>query len=373
MSTITPLPEDLAALGVDGCRAALKERKERGRELAAKGKSDKNSITLAEMNELRAINEDAERLDMWLNEPDPASPLRHTAGNGNGGGFHAAVAKAGWDQNTKHRVVVPNGPVLQAAVTWTGSVGDISPRRHDPSQKGADQRYIYPVLRREGLDALDTSVDYLKQTVRALPDPALMIRAIDATSEKPEMAITVELSQAIPKQVAHKISGVPNIIAKQPAFRQLVDFDLRLGLSEALDKMTIDQVAAATIPAGAAGATFAAGVRKAITAVRAAGYEPDTIALDPTADEDLDLYLLTLNNTTGMDPLFRLQRRIGKSVADPFVFDSKAFATLYAGPVEFASFEENDGETNSMLLRAELNAIVIVDRDDAAASVTVTP
>lgn len=37
------------------------------------------------------------------------------------------------------------------------------------------------------------------------------------------------------------------------------------------------------------------------------------------------------------------------------------------------NFEENAGATNTQLYRAELNAVVVVDRDDAAAEVTVTP
>src|SRR5699024_11172867 len=113
-------------------------------------------------------------------------------------------------------------------------------------------------------------------------------------------------------------------------------------------------------------------IRRAMSAVAAAGYEANTVALDPDADEDLDIALLSLNNSTGLSPLFGLQRRVSKSITDPFVFDSRAFATLAAGPVEFASFEENAGRTNSQLFRAELNAAVVVDRADAAATVTYT-
>ena len=41
---------------------------------------------------------------------------------------------------------------------------------------------------------------------------------------------------------------------------------------------------------------------------------------------------------------------------------------MHASPVELASFEENDGATNSQLVRAELNAITTVDQVDAAAA-----
>jgi hypothetical protein len=48
-----------------------------------------------------------------------------------------------------------------------------------------------------------------------------------------------------------------------------------------------------------------------------------------------------------MSPLFGLRPRISKALALAIVFDSRAFASLHAGPVEFSSHEENSGKTNS--------------------------
>jgi hypothetical protein len=63
-----------------------------------------------------------------------------------------------------------------------------------------------------------------------------------------------------------------------------------------------------------------------------------------------------------------LQIRVGKSVTTGFVFDRSAFATVHASPAEIAAFEENDGATNSQLLRGELSAISTVDQADAGAA-----
>lgn len=76
----------------------------------------------------------------------------------------------------------------------------------------------------------------------------------------------------------------------------------------------------------------------------------------------LDLILLETNNSTGVGPLFGLRPRVSKALSLAIVFDSSAFATLYTSPIEVSSDEENDGKSNSQLVRAELNAVAIVDR-----------
>jgi hypothetical protein len=165
------------------------------------------------------------------------------------------------------------------------------------------------------------------------------------------------------------VSGVPNIVAKQRPFRDLIEGDLRLGLSEALDAMVNDAITAATIPMAGAGANIGEKIAYAKGEVEDAGYNPDTVVLSPAEGVALDLLLLETLNSTGTSPLFGLRPRISKSVLLAIVFDSKAFATLHAGPVEFASFEENDGASNSQLFRAELNAVAVVDREDVACEV----
>jgi hypothetical protein len=65
------------------------------------------------------------------------------------------------------------------------------------------------------------------------------------------------------------------------------------------------------------------------------------------------------------DPLFGLRPRIRSALSLGIVFDSRAFATLHAKPAQFSAFEENDGATNSRLFRAELDAVAVVDREDA--------
>jgi hypothetical protein len=373
MQAITPLPADVSAWDENKKRGALQERRTRVTEIQSMPVGAIDDETLEELDEIHADIDKLTGREVVNRLPLPGQRSRSVFGESGGGTFSEAIKKAGFNPVSKHRVRVP-----AEAALYVGAVNDFSgistfgPRRLTPSVLGADQRFVYPALRQAPLSPTDTSVDYLKQTARTLADPADMVRAIDATTDKPETTLGVQIAAVTPSQVAHAVVGVPNIVNRQRVFADLIEGDLRLGLSEALDSMVVDAIAAASVPAGASGTGVAAGVRKAITAVLAAGYTPDTIALDPDTDEALDLALLSLNNSTGVGPLFGLQRRVGKSVATPFVFDSQRFGTLAASPVEFAAFEENAGRTNSMTFRAELNAAVIVDRAAAAATVTYT-
>ena len=327
----------------------------------------------AKTKQLKTLNDEIKQLADFILVPHIVHPTGERdsrfGGEKLGGSFYEAIVKAGWDPVTKSRVTVPAEAGLFKAVTTTGDVEDYFPRRVPSTPLGHDRRFLYPVLRQVRLSALDTSVQYLNQSARTLATPGDMIRAIDATSTKPESAMTVEMASADLKQVAHKVSGVPNIVGRQRLFRDLIESDLRLGLSEALDKMANDAITAATIPMASAGTDLAQKIRYAAAEVEDAGYAPDTVVLSPAEAVALDLIRLEISNSTGVEPLFGLRPRISKSILLALVFDSSAFATLHAGPIEFAAFEENDGASNSMLYRGELNAVVTVDREDAACEV----
>ena len=322
----------------------------------------------SKVKQLKQLNDDIKLLMGCRLVPHighPSGPDRAFGSGDGGGSFVEAIRRAKWDPVTRHRVTVPAEAALFKAVTTTGDIEDYFPRTVPSTGFGADRRYLYPAIRQVSLSAADTSVQYLNQSARTLAATNDMIRAIDAVSSKPETALTVELASADLKQVAHKVSGVPNIVTKQRPFRDLIEGDLRLGLSEALDAMVSSAITVAGIPMGSAGADVAQKIRYAMAVVEAAGYSPDTVALSPDEAVELDLILLETNNSTGTGPLFGLRPRVSKALSLGIVFDSRAFATLHAGPLEFASFEENDGATNSMLFRAELNAVAVVDREAA--------
>jgi hypothetical protein len=63
---------------------------------------------------------------------------------------------------------------------------------------------------------------------------------------------------------------------------------------------------------------------------------------------------------------------ISKVVNSPIVLDSSAYGKLYASPARLARFEENDGRTNTSLLRLELHAACGVERQAAAVRIAAT-
>jgi hypothetical protein len=115
-------------------------------------------------------------------------------------------------------------------------------------------------------------------------------------------------------------------------------------------------------------------IRKAMTTIFAAGYNPDTLILTPAASEALDVL-----QTSGTEKawvfgagrfapgqLYGMNVRVSKTIAASAVVDASAFGKLYASPVSLATFEENAGSTNSSLVRMELHAVFGVERQNAA-------
>jgi hypothetical protein len=105
--------------------------------------------------------------------------------------------------------------------------------------------------------------------------------------------------------------------------------------------------------------------------VRAAGYSPDLVVVSPA--DALAIQLLVMAD--GDHYAFSQQLPsfvVTTAVADGegFVADSSALGTLFLGPFAFAAFEENAGSTNTSTVRAESSGLFVVQRPDAAASLS---
>jgi hypothetical protein len=139
----------------------------------------------------------------------------------------------------------------------------------------------------ERVDAATTSVQYLRQSARTLAGTAV-IRALDATSTKPETSSTVEFIEQQLQQVATVNTGIPRIHAAQPMFQSIVAQDLRLSVNDGLDEIVRRGVAlAGTIVKGTDDIVEV--TRKPMTLVQAEGYNPDTLAIDAAGAQSLDL------------------------------------------------------------------------------------
>lgn len=303
-------------------------------------------------------------------------------GKGNGS-FGPSLSKAlqseGYDRKGHSDVRVPFTSVIfgAKAASITGGADDSSRSDVTSPPLGADQRFLYPALRQDGVDSEATSVTTFRQKARTLADPDLMDRAIAAVTEKPETDTEAELVIEALHQIATISKEVPNIFLENQAFRGFIDADLRLAFSNALDKHILDAIAASTPQSGTGNALFIEAILHAAEAVAADGYSPSLLAASPA-----DLIRLKMHEQpssgdyigSGVNEMLGDLKRVAvKGLAQPMVLDPAALGTLYLSPVRFASFEENAGATNSSTVRVEANGLFVVQREDAVALVDETP
>jgi uncharacterized protein len=186
---------------------------------------------------------------------------------------------AGFDGDTP--ATIPFETFESRAVTLHAgtTVESLAPRGAASVALGADQRYAWPVFPSSPVDEGTTSVEVLRQRSRTLPDAEDVIRDLAAVTEKPEVGSVLELVSEPLKQVAAKQSGIPNVYLAQPAVGPIINTDLRLAVNEGLDKLVLDEVAAAPNYDPADSDTLLIAIRHAIGLIQDAGYNPDTLIL----------------------------------------------------------------------------------------------
>jgi HK97 family phage prohead protease len=260
------------------------------------------------------------------------------------------------------------------AVTWTGSVDNINAATSTPAPLGYDQRWVWPAMQNQAVDAGATSVDVMTQTARSLATPANVVRAIDAVTAKPETGSTLTVVTTPLKQVASIETGIPNVYLEQPVFNTTIENDLRLAINDGLDKLVLDAIAAWGFQAPGTDPLLVS-IRKATTTLMNAGYNPDTLVLTPANAEALDVLVTGASGAVNdyvfgpgnfATQIFQLNRRISKSIPAAAVLDNTALGKLYTSPVSLARFEADAGTTNRSNVRMELHAAFGVERQAAA-------
>jgi hypothetical protein len=175
--------------------------------------------------------------------------------------------------------------------------------------------------------------------------------------------------------VASVQSGIPNIYLEQPAFRSVIEQDLRLALDGGLDKLVLDAIATAGFQTPGSDELLVS-IRKARSVIEAAGYNPNVLVLRPADSELLDTLVSGVSgadNDYVFQPasaapslIYGLQVRISKSIPAPAVLDGVAFGKLYVSAISLASFEEDAGATNKSTVRLEGHGVFGVERAAAA-------
>jgi Escherichia/Staphylococcus phage prohead protease len=288
-----------------------------------------------------------------------------------------AFRNAGWKPDRRAEIAWAEfeGCAESRALTFTSGVSTVQKLARDAGPYGADQRYAWPAFGRVGVDAGVTSVDVATQTARTLPTAANTVRALDAVTNKPEVANTITVANLALNQVAAVESGIPNVYLEQAAITSIVGTDLRLAVNEGLDKLVLDALAGSGFQAPGTDQLLVS-IRKAMTTIYAAGYNPDTLILTPANAEALDVLVTGISGATAdfvfgagrfaPGQLFGMNVRVSKTIPAAAVVDANAFGKMYASPVSLATFEENAGKTNSSLVRMELHAVFGTERQSAA-------
>jgi hypothetical protein len=185
---------------------------------------------------------------------------------------------------------------------------------------GYDQRYAYQSLPSVGVDPGVTSVSILTQTARTLAAPANVIRAIDAVTAKPETTETLTVSVTPLKQLASVVSDIPNVFIENAQVGSIIENDLKLALTDALDDLLRQAVAASGFQAPGTDPLLIS-IRKAMSTVMLSGYAPNTLILRPADAETLDtlrtsgselMYVFAAGNFAPSE-IFGLKRYISKN------------------------------------------------------------
>ena len=200
-----------------------------------------------------------------------------------------------------------------------------------------------------------------------------MVRAIDAATAKPETGSTINIASVSLHQVANIETNVPNVYLQSPSVNTIIENDLRLAINEGSDSSGAHWARGRGVP-GPGTDELIVSVRKAITMLRAAGYNPDTLILTPAADEALDTLVSGIAGGTadfvfaaGCFPgtIFGLSRRVSKtSRADRRRRVRGRQAVRQPGQPRQVRGEH--GTTNTSNIRLELNACFGLERVAAA-------
>ena len=198
-----------------------------------------------------------------------------------------------------------------------------------------------------------------------------MVQTIAYTSAKEETDSEAEVVAEPLKMIANVQTGTPNILLQNTSFRSWVNNDLVAAYRAALDYHCVTEIGSASIPTGGGGGNVYEDVLFTQEVVRAAGYDPSLVVMSPS--DALAVQLLTMSSGVtyafGQAPPTIV---VSPSVEDGggFVCDPGALGVLFLGPAQFAVFEEDAGSTNTSTVRFESSGLFLVQRADAAASLS---
>lgn len=368
------------ALQNDAARM-LDEAEAAGRDLTANEDARYQRI----LRDIRDIDEVVPRLEARLRATRSApAPIRpepmdngEISGDSSGtrgatvGGLAGAMQAAGWSLRGRPSVrldlrsTFPTADMLRPLVDEGGVV-----------PLGRDERFLFPHLRSQSVDG-ETSVSDFRQT-GSRTVTGTVERAIDATTAKASLDVAVTYATEELKQLAVLLKSIPNVVLETlPLADAFFNQEARYQLFRALDAHVVAQIAAATPPFGNTGTGLVAQVRNGIAAMRANGYNPSILVVNPTDAVALDLfvqpgtadYLFPTGATGSSSPLWGLrvvEHATPAGSEPPMLIDAAALGMLYPGALDVQADPFTEFDKNLTTLRFEMNALFHVRAAAAA-------
>jgi len=315
--------------------------------------------------------------------------LGATAGGDSGDtarGLAEAVSKSRFNLRSNPSVMLSGAAVFGAATkanVWAASTALNPSHASDVAPLGRDSRFLYPHLPSKNIGN-ETAISDFVQSVRSLTGTTE--RAIDATSTKANLDLTVVASTEAIKGFAVTINSVPNIVIESN--EQLGEFlqsEGQFQVSKALDDHILAQIVASTPAFGNTGSTFIDKVRNAISAMRLLGANPNVLAVNPTDLAALDLFRVGGSTTT--DGAYQIDvargrntelwgltvvERVGGGTDPAYVIDTAMLGVLYVGSVRFDADPYSEFKKNLTTLRIELNGLFHIRNAQGARRIAAT-
>jgi hypothetical protein len=123
------------------------------------------------------------------------------------------------------------------ALTFAGTVTDLSQLRRDGGPLGADTRWAWPAFQSIAVGSDVTSVQVFAQSARTLGTATDVVRNIDAVSTKPSAQTAGSVTTVPLRQVAAVESSIPNVYLENQGMSSIVETDLRLTINGGLDSL----------------------------------------------------------------------------------------------------------------------------------------
>ncbi|MGI8517662.1 MAG: phage major capsid protein [Acidimicrobiia bacterium] len=296
----------------------------------------------------------------------------------------SSILAAGFDVKHQPTVSVNLASAMGVKAPTLPGIGDINRTAPDVAGLGQDSRFLYPLLPTTDLDGA-LSVQTFRQT-GARTVTGTIQRDPTASTDKAILALTLTAVNTSVVQEAIIIDAIPTAVLESiESLREFLDSEGRWQIAKAIDAHVLAQIVASSPPFGMTGATMLEKLRNGVSSMRATGFEPNVVVMNPTDAAALDLttdasgYVFPVRDSGTSSPLWglRVVERIGAGTEPPYLLDVANLGRLYLSSMKveadpYAGAGGLNFKRNLVDLRFELKCLYFVRQAEAARRVAAT-